>query len=183
MSIVYLDYNATTPIAPEVGEAMKPFLFSGWGNPSSSHCYGVEAKKAVDKARNQVATMLGCEEREIIFTSGGSESNNHALKGIAFGHRHEGNHIITSNFEHPSITEVLSFLEANGFKVTYVPVDNQGIIDLVALQNAITPSTILITIMHANNEIGTIQPIKEIVNIARKSPTYIYIHSDASQSI
>lgn len=178
---VYLDYNATTPIDPAVAEAMMPFIHNHFGNPSSSHLFGTEAKRAVEKARKQVAEMLGCGVDEIIFTSGGSESNNFAIRGSAFANRNKGNHIITSSVEHPAVSEVCSFLERNGFKVTYLPVDEYGMVDPQSVIDSITPQTILITIMHANNEVGTIQPISEIGKIAKEYG--IIFHSDCAQSV
>ncbi|GAB4376302.1 MAG: hypothetical protein Kow0042_22470 [Calditrichia bacterium] len=181
MKPVYLDYNATTPIDPRVADSMIPYLYNHFGNPSSSHVFGAEAKKAVTRARKQVAEMLGCQVDEIIFTSGGSESNNLAIKGVAFAYRHRGNHIITSSIEHPAVLEVCHFLEENGFRVTYLPVDEYGRVSPKAVQNAITTQTILISVMHANNEIGTIQPLQEIAEIARKQQ--ILFHSDCAQSV
>ncbi|MBK7380999.1 MAG: selenide, water dikinase SelD [Ignavibacteriales bacterium] len=178
---VYLDYNATTPIDPAVAETMMPFIKTHFGNPSSSHLFGIEAKRAVEKARKQVAGMLGCGVDEIIFTSGGSESNNYAIRGTAFANRNKGNHIITSSIEHPAVSEVCSFLERNGFNVTYLPVDEYGMVDPQSVIDSITPQTILITIMHANNEVGTIQPISEIGKIAREHE--IIFHSDCAQSV
>ncbi len=181
MKPIYLDYNATTPIDPRVGEAMLPFINQHFGNPSSSHVFGVTAKIAVEKARSQVADLLHCNVEEIIFTSGGSESNNYAIKGVAYAYREKGNHIITSQIEHPAVTEVCRFLEHKGFSVTYLPVDAQGLIDPADVEAAISPQTILITIMHANNEVGTVQPVREIAAIARKHE--IIMHSDCAQSI
>ncbi len=178
---VYLDYNATTPIDPAVAETMMPFIHNHFGNPSSSHLFGIEAKRAVEKARKQVAGMLDCGVDEIIFTSGGSESNNYAIRGAAFANRNKGNHIITSSIEHPAVSEVCSFLERNGFNVTYLPVDEYGMVDPQSVIDSITPQTILITIMHANNEVGTIQPISEIGKIAREHE--IIFHSDCAQSV
>ncbi len=180
MKPIYLDYNATTPIDPEVAAAMLPYIREHFGNPSSSHAYGVEARKGVEKARGQVAALLNCSPAEILFTSGGTESNNHAIKGAARAHRSKGNHIITSAFEHPAVTEVCEYLAADGFEITYVPVDAHGIIDLEALEKAITERTILMSVMHANNEVGTIQPIGEIARMARKRG--ILVHTDAAQS-
>ncbi|MEZ4763661.1 MAG: cysteine desulfurase family protein [Calditrichia bacterium] len=180
MNPIYLDYNATTPIAPEVAETLHSFLTDFWGNPSSGHAYGREAKRAIDTARQQVADLLNCDPSEIIFTSGGTESNNMALKGAAFALRDRGNHLITSQIEHPAISEVCQFLEKNGFSITYLPVDKYGAVSPVDVQNAIRPETILISIMHANNEVGTIQPISEIGNIARDNG--ILLHTDAAQS-
>jgi len=181
MKPIYLDYNATTPIDPRVSEAMRPYLDEHFGNPSSSHAYGAAAKKAVERARRQVAGLLGCEPYEIVFTSGGSESNNHAIRGVARAYRSKGNHIITSAVEHPAVTEVCRFLEANGYKVTYVPVDEFGLVDPEAVEQAITPQTILITIMHANNEVGTIEPVADIAAIARSHD--VLVHSDCAQSL
>ena len=178
---VYLDYNATTPIDPAVAEVMIPFINTHFGNPSSSHLFGIEAKRAVEKARKQVAGMLGCGVDEIIFTSGGSESNNYAIRGAAFANRKKGNHIITSSVEHPAVTEVCAYLENNGFKITYLPVDEYGMIDPQSVLDSINPQTILITIMHANNEVGTIQPINEIGKIAKERG--ILFHSDCAQSV
>ena len=181
MRPIYLDYNATTPVDREVAEAVRPYLEEYFGNPSSSHWYGIQAKKAIEKARKQVATLLNCQPDEVIFTSGGTESNNYAIKGSAFANRHKGNHIITSTIEHPAVIEVCKYLEANGFQVTYVPVDELGLVDVVEVEKAITPQTILITIMHANNEVGTIQPIPEITKLARQHG--IIMHTDAAQSV
>ena len=181
MNPIYLDYNATTPIDQEVVEAMKPYLEEHFGNPSSLHWYGIQAKEAIEKSRIQVADLLNCKPEEIVFTSGGTESNNFAIKGTAFANRHKGDHIITSIIEHPAVTEVCKYLEANGFHVSYIPVDETGIIDLTALEKAITPKTILITVMHANNEVGTIQPIQEISKKVRRHR--IVFHTDAAQSV
>jgi len=181
MKPIYLDYNATTPIDPEVAEAMRPYLYEHFGNPSSSHRYGIQAKKAVEKARQQVADLLSCSPEEVVFTSGGSESNNYAIKGLAFANRAKGNHIITSAIEHPAVTEVCKYLETRGFQATYLPVDELGLVDVEAVEKAITPRTILITLMHANNEVGTIQPISEVAQIARQRG--ITMHTDAAQSV
>ena len=178
---IYLDYNASTPHDPEVISAMHPYLEEYFGNPSSSHWNGVQAKNAIENARRQVASLLNCEPDEIVFTSGGTESNNYAIKGIAFAHRDKGNHIITTQIEHPAVTEVCNFLEENGFKITYLPVDEFGLVSVSDVEKAITPQTILITIMHANNEVGTVQSIEQISKIARKHS--IVFHTDAAQSI
>ncbi len=180
MKPIYLDYNATTPIDPRVAEAMLPYVHEHFGNPSSAHAYGVEAKKAVEKARAQVAALLGCETGEVVFTSGGSESNNHAMKGAADAHGRRGTHIIATAVEHPAVTEVCRYLERKGFSVTYVPVDGDGLVDPRAVEDAITPGTILVTVMHANNEVGTIEPVAEIAEIARRRG--ILVHSDCAQS-
>ena len=180
MKPIYLDYNATTPIDPEVAASMLPYIREHFGNPSSSHAYGAAARKGVEKAREQVAALLNGRPAEVLFTSGGTESNNHAIKGAARAHRGKGNHIITSAFEHPAVTEVCEYLAADGFDITYVPVDAQGIIDVEALEKAVTERTILVSVMHANNEVGTVQPIGEIVRIARRRG--ILVHTDAAQS-
>ncbi len=181
MEPIYLDYNATTPVAKEVADAMRPYLDTFFGNPSSVHSYGVKTKMAVEKARGQISDLIGCDPSEIVFTSGGTESNNYALKGIAFVNKHRGNHIITSAIEHPAVFEVCRYLEKNGFEITTVPVDENGVIQLEALKNAIRSETILITVMHANNEVGTIQPIQEIAEIAHRN--HLFFHTDAAQSI
>jgi cysteine desulfurase len=181
MKPIYLDYNATTPIDHEVAEVIKPYLEELFGNPSSSHWYGIRAKKAIEIARSQVADLLGCQPDEIIFTSGGSESNNYAIKGTTFANRIKGNHIITSAIEHPAVTEVCKYLETKEFRVTYLPVDEYGLVDIVKLQETITPQTILISLIHANNEVGTIQPISDISELARQNE--VIIHTDAAQSV
>ena len=163
--MIYLDYNATTPIDPAVSDAMIPYLYGNFGNPSSAHRFGLNARQALENSRKQVAEMLKCEPEEIIFTSGGTESNNYAIRGIAESKKFKGKHIITSKIEHPSVLEVCKYLEKNGFNITFLPVDNYGLIDPALLESTITPETILITIMHANNEVGTIQPIETISDI------------------
>ncbi|MGB6064633.1 MAG: cysteine desulfurase family protein [Desulfomonilaceae bacterium] len=178
---VYLDYNGTTPHDPEVIDAMKLFLEEEFGNPSSTHWYGIAPKRAVIQARRQVASLLNCDPEEIIFTSGGTESNNNAILGIAYENRHRGNHIITSQVEHPAVIEVCRFLELGGFKTTYLPVDEFGMVNVSDVENAITPQTMLITIMHANNEVGTILPVEEIALLARSHG--IVMHTDAAQSM
>lgn len=178
---IYLDYNATTPIDPRVADAMRPFIENYFGNPSCAHQYGQETKEAVARARSQAASLFGCQADEIIFTSGGTEANNYALKGTAWALKDKGNHIITSVVEHPAVIEVCRYLEQNGFEVTYLPVDRLGMIDVNQLAEAITARTILITIMQANNEVGTIEPIEEISCLARERS--ILFHSDCAQSI
>jgi len=178
---IYLDYNATTPIAVEVAEAMIPYLYEHYGNPSSSHPYGITAKKAVDHAREQVAGLLNCLPDEIIFTSGGTESNNFAIRGIALASINRGNHIITSAVEHPAVIEVCRWLGKNGFDITILPVDHYGMVDPADLKEVIRPDTILVTIMHANNEVGTIQPLHELARISRDYGAYF--HTDAAQSL
>lgn len=180
---VYLDYNATTPIDPRVLEVMLPYLKEEYGNPSSGHSLGQKSKTAVENARSQVASLLGCDENEIVFTSGGTESNNAAIKGTAFVARAagSGNHIVTSQIEHPAITNPLGFLRRQGFEVTEVPVDSFGSVDPKTVASAIRRSTMLITIMHANNEVGTVQRVKEIAAMAFDRG--IPMHTDAAQSV
>ena len=178
---IYLDYNASTPIAPEVAEAMKPFLSQHFGNPSSLHWAGIPAKEAIEHARQKVADLLQCSPSEIVFTSGGSESNNHAIKGVFYALRERGNHIITTQIEHPAVINPCRFLEKLGAEVTYVGVDRFGMVDPKEIERAITGKTILVTVMHANNEVGTIQPIKEISHLVRKRG--ILFHTDAAQSV
>ena len=178
---IYLDFNASTPICPEAVEAMRPFLADHYGNPSSLHWAGMPAKDAVEKARGQVAGLLGCDPTEVVFTSGGSESNNHAIKGVFFANRDRGDHIITTAVEHPATINPCRFLETLGAKVTVLPVDRFGMVDPDDVRKAITPRTILITVMHANNEVGTIEPIPEIAAIAREAG--IPFHTDAAQTV
>jgi cysteine desulfurase len=178
---IYLDFNASTPLAPEVADTMQRALRGPFGNPSSDHWAGQSAREAVDKARGQVAGLLGCKSCEIVFTSGGTESNNHALKGVFYAHGRTGAHIITSQVEHPAVINPCRFLERLGAEVTYLPVDGLGRIDPDDVRRTITPRTILISIMHANNEVGTIQPIADITQIARELA--ILFHTDAAQSV
>ena len=181
MSDIYLDYNATTPIDPQVAEAMLPYVHGLFGNPSSGHSFGVAARQGVDHARRQVASMLGCGEGDLIFTSGGTEANNHAIKGVAGAYRDRGSHIITSAVEHPAVTEVCRYLGGHDYRVTYLPVDGYGLVDPQQVENVITSDTLLVTIMHANNEVGTIQPISEIAEIAHRYGALV--HSDCAQSV
>ncbi|MGI9535973.1 MAG: cysteine desulfurase family protein [Desulfocapsaceae bacterium] len=178
---IYLDYNGTTPHAPEVIDAMLPFLETEFGNPSSSHSYGQVPQKAMVESRAQVARIFGCASSEILFTSGGTESNNHALKSIAGASYATGNHLITSVVEHPAILEVCRFMEEHGFFITFLPVDADGLVNPSDVAAAIRPDTIMISIMHANNEVGTIQPIAEISALARQHG--IMMHTDAAQSV
>jgi cysteine desulfurase len=178
---IYLDYNGTTPHDPEVIEAMRPFLETEFGNPSSSHWYGIKPKQAVETARKQVAGILHCKPAEVFFTSGGTESNNHAIFGVARRFSEKGNHIITSSFEHPAVLEVCRHLAPHGFETTYLPVGEDGLVDPADVERTIRPTTILITIMHANNEVGTIQPIAEISRMAKQHG--IVMHTDAAQSV
>ncbi len=179
--MIYLDYNATTPIDLDVTAAMMPFIREEFGNPSNSYSLGIRAKKALEKAHGQIAKLLGCEAGEIVFTSGGSESNNMVLKGVALNLRDKGRHIITTKIEHPAIINPAIFLMENGWDVTFLPVDKYGLTDPDEVKNAIKKDTVLISVMHANNETGTIQPIQEIGRISREHG--ILFHTDAAQSI
>ncbi len=179
--LIYLDYNATTPIIKEVAEAMKPYLDIYFGNPSSSHRYGVQTKMAVEESRKQLAALMHCDAEEVVFTSGGSESNNYAIKGFAFANKHKGNHIITSSIEHPAVLEVCRYLETKGFDITYLPVDSEGRVEVMSLEQAFKPTTILVSIMHANNEVGVIQPIAELAKITHKHNAIF--HCDGAQSV
>ena len=181
MERIYLDHAATTPLDPAVLEAMLPYLGQYFGNPSSIHSFGREAKKALEDAREIIAGHFGVSPAEVIFTSGGSEADNLAIKGIAFQNRSKGNHIITSSIEHHAVLDTCKFLENNGFRVTYLPVDEYGLVSLKDVEKAITKDTILITIMHANNEVGTIEPIEEIGLLARERN--IIFHTDAVQTV
>ena len=181
MKRIYLDYAATTPTDPEVIKAMQPYFFERFGNPSSIHSFGQEAKKAIEDARERVAAFLGAKPEEIIFTSGGTESNNFAIEGVAYALEKKGNHILTSAIEHHAIIEPCKFLEKKGFKISVVGVDKNGLVDPGEIKKAMTDKTILISVMHANNEIGTIQPIKEIGRIAKERE--IYFHTDAVQTV
>ncbi|MEH6994864.1 cysteine desulfurase family protein [Neobacillus drentensis] len=181
MQKIYLDYNASTPFAPEVVDAMQPLLNDYYGNPSALHWAGKPVKALLHKAREQVAELIACSPKDIIFTSGGSEANNLALKGFYFKNQNKGNHIITSKIEHPAILNPCKFLEKVGAQVTYVGVDQYGRVSPEEIEKAITKDTILITIMHSNNETGTLQPIKEIGEIAERYG--ISFHTDASQSV
>jgi len=178
--LYYFDYNATTPLHSEVLDAMMPYLKDRYGNPSSSHIFGRETRAAVEKAREMVAKILGADPSEIVFTSCGSESNNLALKGLFSAHCKAKNNIITSSIEHPAILSTCSFLEESGYKVTYLPVDGNGRISLSKLKESITEKTLLISIMHGNNEIGVLQPIAEIGEIAREKE--VFFHTDAVQT-
>jgi cysteine desulfurase len=181
MRRIYLDFNASTPIDPAVATAMKPFLDGHYGNPSSGHWAATTAKAALETARGQVAALLGCRTDEVVFTSGGSEANNLALKGVFFGLRDKGDHIITTRIEHPAIIEPCRFLERLGARVTYLPVDGTGRVDPDGLRGAITARTILVSIMHANNEVGTNQPIKDCARIAHENG--VLFQTDAAQSV
>lgn len=181
MDPIYLDYNATTPVDPAVVEELLPFLTKEFGNPSSNHPYGKRGKEAVELARGRVAALLGCSPGEVIFTSGGTESDNQALIGTAFANRERGSHIITSAVEHPAVLKPLRWLEEQGFTVTYLPVDGKGLVDPDEVKKAITGRTVLVSVMHANNEVGSIQPLPEISAITRERG--VLLHSDAAQSV
>jgi cysteine desulfurase len=181
MKRIYLDYAATTPTHPEVVKAMSPYFSDSFGNPSSIHSFGQEAKDAVEKARNQVATLIGAKSEEIVFTGSGTEADNFALKGVTLAKEDKGNHIIISSIEHHAVLETCKFLQRQGFSVTYLPVDGYGMVDPNDVKKAITNRTIVISIMHANNECGTIEPVVEIGNIAREAE--IYFHTDAVQTV
>ena len=177
-----MDHSATTPVAPEVLEAMLPYFGEKFGNASSLHSFGLEAKEALEESRAKVAAILGAQPEEIIFTSGGTESDNLALKGIGYRSKEKGlgNHIITSSIEHPAILETCRKLETQGFEVTYLPVTKDGLVDPGTVESAVREETVLISIMHANNEIGTIQPLKEIGEIAAQKD--VFFHTDAVQT-
>ena len=177
---MYLDNSATTVVSEEVFKEMEPYFTQAYGNPSTLYSVGREAKKGLEQARQRVADAINADSKEIIFTSGGSESDNLAIKGIALKLKGKGNHIITSDIEHPAVKETLHFLESLDFKVTYLPVYENGVVKVEDVEAAITPETILITIMHGNNEIGTIQPIAEIGKLARQKK--ILFHTDAVQT-
>ena len=178
---IYLDYNATTPIDPQVAAEMLPFLNQHFGNPSSIHSFGARTKMAIETARGRVATAIGAQPDEIVFTSGGSEANNMVILGVARLLRDRGNHIITSAIEHPAVIEPCKALEQDGFRVTYLPVDELGRVAPKDVESAIGPGTILISIMHANNEVGTIQPIREIARLGRDAG--VLVHTDAAQTV
>jgi len=180
MKKVYLDYAATTPCDPEVSEAMQPYLFDKFGNASSIHAYGQEAKAALENSRQIIGASINAKPEEIIFTSGGTESDNTALLGVSYALEKKGNHIITTAIEHHAVSAPAQFLEKRGFKITYLGVDSDGLVSLDEFKKAITDKTILVSVMHANNEIGTIQPIAEIGKITREKG--IYFHTDAVQT-
>ena len=181
MNTVYLDNSATTRVDDEVLKAMLPYFSQNYGNASSIYSIGRENRKAIEDAREKVAKILNCNSNEVYFTAGGSESDNTAIKGIAYANKNKGNHIITSKIEHPAVLETCKKLEKDGFEVSYISVDENGILNLEELKDSIRPTTILISVMFANNEIGTIQPIKEIGEIAKEKG--IYFHTDAVQAV
>lgn len=181
MRRIYFDHSATTPVDQTVATAMLEYMTEKYGNPSSIHLFGREVRQAVDEARTEVAALLGAKGSEIFFTSGGTEADNLALKGIAYANRKKGNHIITTTIEHHAILHTCQYLEKQGFSITYLPVDENAMVKLEDIQNAITDKTILISIMFVNNEVGTMQPIKEIGQLAREKG--IYFHTDAVQAV
>jgi cysteine desulfurase len=181
MQRIYLDHAATTPTRSEVVKAMLPFFTNDFGNPSSIYSYGREAKGTVEEARTKVAEFIGARSEEIIFTSGGTEADNYALKGVAYFNERKRNHIITTSIEHHAVLEVCKFLERRGFRITYLPVDKYGLVDPDDARKAITDKTVLISVMHANNEVGTIEPVQEIGKIAREAG--VYFHSDTVQTV
>lgn len=178
---IYLDYNATTPLSPTVATAMEPFLRGGFGNPSSSHRFGRSARDALEQARRQVADLLGAAPEEVVFTGGGTESNNIAIAGVAQAHRDRGRHIVTSAVEHPAVTEVCRALALQGYEVTFVPVDEEGRVAPDDVAAALRSDTVLVSIMHANNEVGTVQPLAAIAAMAREAG--VLFHTDAAQSV
>jgi len=178
---IYFDHAATTPVRPEVLEAMLPFFTEKFGNPSTIYSYGRESKKYIEDARDKVAKALGAQSKEIFFTGSGTEADNWAIKGVAYANRKKGNHIITTSIEHHAVLHTCNFLEKEGFEVTYLPVDKDGLVDPEQVREAIKPETILISVMFANNEIGTIQPISEIGKIAKEKG--IIFHTDAVQAV
>jgi cysteine desulfurase len=179
--MIYLDYNATTPLDKRVFEKMRPYLGEVYANPSSIYYFAQNARKAVEDARNQVANLLGAKDNEIIFTAGGTESNNTAIKGVAFFRQRKSSHIITSKIEHDAVLNPCRFLEKQGFKLTYLNVDSAGIVDIEELRRSIRKDTILVSVMYANNEVGTIQPVKQIAQLCRERG--IYFHTDAVQAV
>jgi len=178
--MIYLDHNATTPVRPEVLEAMLPYFGGRYGNPSSMHWAGRDAKEGLERAREQVAGVLGSKPEEVYFTGGGTEADNLAIKGVAYANRDKGNHLITSRVEHHAILNTCEYLEKQGFRTTYLPVDSEGRVDPGEVEKAVTKETLLISVMQANNEVGTVQPIAEIGKIARKHG--VYFHTDAVQA-
>lgn len=178
---IYLDYNASTPVAPEVLRAMEPLLREGFGNPSSTHWAGRRAREALEAGRSRVAGLLGCAPAEVVFTSGGSEANNAALKGAWFALRDRGDHLVTTAVEHPAVLEPCRWLESLGARVTRLPVDSRGRVDPADVRRALTPATVLVSVMHANNEVGTVQPVAEIARHCRDAG--VLLHTDAAQSV
>jgi cysteine desulfurase len=181
MKRIYMDHNATTPLREEVLEAMLPYLREEYGNASSLHAFGIQARRAVERAREQIAAALNARPREIVFTGCGTESDNQAIKGVAFANRHKGDHIITSRVEHKAVLQTCEYLERHGFRVTYLPVDEYGVVSPEDVAQAITDQTILASVMLANNEVGTIQPIADIARVCRRRG--VAFHTDAVQAV
>jgi cysteine desulfurase len=180
---IYLDYTATTPLDPRVLEAMMPYMTEHFGNPNSIHSFGREARRAIDEAREKIAQLLNCQPSEIVFTSGGTESDNLALRGIVEAYRHKGNHIVTTVIEHHAVLRTCKALEDMGFSVTYLPVDEHGLISPEQVAEAVNERTILVSVMHANNEIGTIEPIAGIVRAVKEKCPDTIVHTDAVQTV
>jgi cysteine desulfurase len=180
---IYLDYAATTPLDPRVLEAMMPYLTEKFGNPNSIHAFGREARKAVDEAREKIAALLNCRPSELVFTSGGTESDNLALRGVASAYRQKGNHIVTTAIEHHAVLHTCRALQDEGFEVTYLPVDEHGLVAPEQVAEAITDRTILVSIMHANNEIGTMEPLADIVRAVKEKRPDVLVHTDAVQTV
>jgi cysteine desulfurase len=180
---IYLDYAATTPLDPRVLEAMLPYMTERFGNPNSIHSFGREARLAIDEAREKIAQLLNCQPSEIVFTSGGTESDNLALRGIAEAYRQKGNHIITTAIEHHAVLRTCKALEDMGFSVTYLPVDEHGLVSPEQVAEAVNERTILVSVMHANNEIGTIEPVAEIVKAVKEKRPDTLVHTDAVQTV
>jgi len=180
MKHIYMDYAATTPMLPEVAQAMQPYFSQRFGNPSSIHSMGQEAGDAVDQARTKVAALIACRPEEVVFTGGGTEADNHAIKGVCLANREKGNHIITTAIEHHAVLNTCIYMKNLGFDVTVVPVDKQGMVDPDHIKKSITANTLLVSVMHANNEVGVIQPIEEIARITRQAG--VYFHVDAVQT-
>jgi cysteine desulfurase len=179
-AVIYLDHNATTPLDPRVLEAMMPYLKGQWGNPSSPYRFGNQARAAVERARHRIAEYAGCKSTEIVFTSSGTESDNLALRGAAHALRYRGNHIVTTSIEHHAVLNTCKSLESEGFCVTYLPVGPDGAVNFEEVKNSLTPQTILVTVMHANNETGVLQPVKEIAELTKQQG--ILFHADAVQT-
>jgi cysteine desulfurase len=180
---IYLDYAATTPLDPRVLEAMLPYMTERFGNPNSIHSFGREARLAIDEAREKIAQLLNCQPSEIVFTSGGTESDNLALRGVAEAYRQKGNHIITTAIEHHAVLRTCKALEDMGFSVTYLPADEHGLVSPEQVAEAVNERTILVSVMHANNEIGTIEPVAEIVKAVKEKRPDILVHTDAVQTV
>ena len=181
MRRIYLDHAATTPTHPEVVKAMLPYFTDAFGNPSSIYSCGQEARGAIEEARTKVAELIGARSEEIVFTSGGTEADNFGLKGIAYANENKGNHIVTTPIEHHAVMEACKSLQRGGFRITYLPVDEYGLVDPQDVKKAITDKTILISVMHANNEVGTVEPVGEIGRIAKEAG--VYFHTDAVQTV